>query len=52
MPCLQKTHRTWYKATIFHDEDFYEHNDYLEGIAYFQEYNQDVEPDMYTMAVA
>ena len=41
----QKTHRTWSKATCFGDEDFYEHNDYLAGIAYFEEYNQDVEPD-------
>ena len=44
-PECQKTHRTWYKATIFGDEDFYEHNDYLAGIAYFEEYNQDVESD-------
>ena len=49
-PWCQKTHRTWYKATIFQDEDFYEHNDYLAGIAYFEEYNQDVESD--TLAVA
>ena len=27
------------------DEDFFEHNDYLVGIAYFEEFNQDVEPD-------
>ena len=41
----QKTCRTWFKATCFGDEDFFEHNDYLVGIAYFKEFNQDVEPD-------
>ena len=44
-PECQKTHRTWYKATIFGDEDFYEHSNYLAGVAYFEEYNHDVEPD-------
>ena len=41
----RKTHRTCYKATIFGDEDLYEHNEYLAGIAYFEEYNQDVQPN-------
>ena len=40
--CL-KTHRTWYKATIFGNGDFYENNEYLAGIAYFEEYNQDAQ---------
>ena len=41
----QKTHRTWFKATVFGDEDFYEHNDCLVGIAYFEEFNQDAQSD-------
>ena len=40
-----KTRRTWFKATCFADEDFFEHDDYLVGIAYFEEFNQYVEPD-------
>ena len=48
----QKTHRTWFKATVrvFGDKDFYENNDYLVGIAYFREFNQDAQSD--TLIVA
>ena len=46
----QKTHHTWYKTTIFSDKDFYEHSNYLAGITYFKEYNQDVQLD--TLIVA
>ena len=32
-------------ATICDDEPYYEHNEYLGGITYFEEYNQYHEPD-------
>ena len=39
-PWCQKTHRTWFMATILDSEPMYEHNEYLGCKAYFEEYNQ------------
>ena len=39
-PWCQKTHRTWFSATILDSEPMYEHNEYLGCKAYFEEFNQ------------
>jgi len=38
-----KTYRTWYKATVFGELDFFDDGDYRAGIAYFEERNRDMQ---------
>ena len=38
-----KTYRTWYKATVFGELDFFDDGDYRAGIAYFEERNRDTQ---------